>query len=265
MFQSPKDQAIITREIDHTSIPGIESAPHAAYNHPDTNSQVPSFPETYRCTPQHINSGISTLNYSPLLSLPAEIFENIVLFLRPPEAICLSLTCRTLYYGSLSSQNRYLWYLVGNFAYAVPGYNSKWEIQAQAATVHSSTQRTWLQWLCASGARGSRLYRSLTSARLRDWSELKMGSLSQLIPNLERLYQKLSIFSPNIDYKGIIVDTMMGDTESGCQWCLRSPLIVEKPPRWGLKICGPCYWRYMQPWLSIHEQKSDSKCKLLCK
>lgn len=134
-----------------------------------------------------------------LLSLPNEILTLIAYELHPREAIFLSLTCRALFYGVLSSHNAYLWFRLGRFAHSIPGYKTQWKYNLTNRR-HKATKKKLV-------------------AAMQTFSSTQV---------------------PGIDYKRFLVETMLGDTDSGCQWCLHKPLIRKSYPGWKLRLCRSC-------------------------
>jgi len=148
-----------------------------------------------------------------LLDLPLELVEDIVLHLEPREAIYLSLTCRQLYHGPLSPRNSRLWYLVGNFASgSLPGHNLRWQTTSVLLPDSPSPQ--------AIPAPQVILERFLGINAHKPPAPVYMGN--------EELRDLAKIFpaqpgKPVVDYRRLLVDTMLGLTETGCQWCLSKP------------------------------------------
>lgn len=189
---------------------------------------------------------------APILTLSNEILTQIIFHLNPREAIYLSLTCRRLYYGVLSPVNRYLWYRIGRFAETIPGYKAEWErfftvpevvhdgpIQRpsgsfQPANSHDNgTQQDYPapKQSIPPTNRVHRCWRSVLP--LEDSQET----------DRQLLNEKLKVYNPAglVDYKQILLETMLGDADTGCQWCLQKPTGNKMYKGWGLRLCQTCF------------------------
>ena len=149
------------------------------------------------------------------LDLPPELVEAIALHLEPREAIYLSITCRQLYFGVLSPHNSYLWYMIGNFASgSLPGHNPRWQTSTvllpgstPSPPKRPSAPQVILERFLGINAHQPPAPVYIKTEELRD------------------LVKKFPVEpgKPVVDYRRLLVDTMLGLTETGCQWCLSKP------------------------------------------
>lgn len=195
-----------------------------------------------------------------LLSLPEDLFSEIIHYLPVREVIYLSLTCRGLFHGALSPYNSYLWYRVGAFREnGPPGYSEKWyfpqnsmlpvvttQEPGTAVTTRSCCVYPWpktypappqipaLPSLRDSGPGFPTVGTNRKTFRMEE------GSL-EVPKGTSRNGMRLSDFQESVkfakplpfttdqgeeififpDYRRLLSDTMLGLTERGCQWCLQ--------------------------------------------
>lgn len=150
-----------------------------------------------------------------LLDLPPEVVEIVILNLEPREAIYLSLTCRQLYYGLLSPRNSRLWYLIGNFASgSLPGHNPRWPASTVWLPEHTPPRASVLSAHQLILER----YLGVNAHRLPAPVYISQEELRDLVKKFP-----VEAGKPVVDYKRLLLDTMRGLTETGCQWCLSKP------------------------------------------
>jgi len=150
-----------------------------------------------------------------LLDLPSELVEAIALYLEPREAIYLSLTCGQLFYGLLSPRNSHLWYIIGNFASgSLPGHNPRWEtstVLLPQSTPSPPKRPTASQVILER-------FLGVNAHQPPDPVYIKKRELCDLVKKFP-----VEPGKPIVDYRRLLVDTMLGLTETGCQWCLSKP------------------------------------------
>jgi len=190
------------------------------------------------------------------LSLSNEIITSIVYELHPREAIFLSLTCRALFHGVLSSQNYYLWYKVGGFSKQMPGHKAGWKLVKK---VDEIMQRPLLAPPHPSSAPNGDSCGASTSSGDEapistnkrnatlplDADKGKGKAFSRKKSTRMELVQAAKSYSPAevlVDYKQFLVETMLGDTDTGCQWCLAKPMTRKIYGRWKLRLCEGCFY-----------------------
>ncbi|KAF8423921.1 hypothetical protein EV426DRAFT_601733 [Tirmania nivea] len=150
-----------------------------------------------------------------LLDLPLELVEVIALHLEPREAIYLSITCRQLHHGLLSPRNSRLWYIIGNFASgSLPGHNHRWEVST-----------VMLPELTPSPPQALSARQVILERFLGENAHQPPAPVYIKKEELCDLVKKFPVEpgKPVVDYRRLLVDTMLGRTETGCQWCLRKP------------------------------------------
>ncbi|KAF8448422.1 hypothetical protein BGX38DRAFT_1188890 [Terfezia claveryi] len=150
-----------------------------------------------------------------LLDLPPELVEIIALHLEPREAIYLSLTCRWFYYGLFSPRNSHLWYVIGNFASgSLPGHNSRW----QTSTVLLPESTTVLRKRSPASQVILERFLGVNAHQPPAPVYIRREELCDLVKKYP-----VEPGKPVVDYRRLLVDTMLGLTETGCQWCLSKP------------------------------------------
>lgn len=176
----------------------------------------------------------------PFLLLSNEIVTSIVYELNPREAIFLSLTCRALFHGVLSSQNYYLWYKVGRFSTQMPGHKAGWMLAKKVDQIKrgpaSPQPPAAPDSKSASGTRGETPFSV-------DKEKGKAGSRKK--PTRKELVEAVKSYSPKevvVDYKRLLVETMLGDTDTGCQWCLAKPMTRKIYRSWKMRLCEGCFF-----------------------
>ena len=169
----------------------------------------------------------------PFLKLPYDILYQISSSLLPREAIYLALTSRVLYSGPFSSSNSALWYRLGRFSELLPGRDNHW-----LYNVH------WYYMFEASAESKARLCRR--DNQQPDDAVLNMTFGRKLLPNQSPLREYIpaseGLPPMGVSYKEMLVSTMLGDTRSGCQWCLEEPLAKKIYDGWNLRLCHDCFF-----------------------
>lgn len=189
----------------------------------------------------------------PLLSLSNEIITYIIYKLHPREAIFLSLTCRALFHGVLSSQNYYLWYKVGRFSEQMPGHKAGWmlakkvDVIKQGPTSPQPPLNSTGSGPKATSCRGSA---SSTGGGTGDETPASVGkgkgkAASRKKPTRKEFVETVKSYSHAevvVDYKRLLVETMLGDTDTGCQWCLAKPMTRKIYKSWRMRLCEGCFY-----------------------
>ena len=213
-----------------------------------------------------------------LLSLPEDLFTEIILYLPAREVIYLSLTCRGLFHGALSRYNTYLWYRVGAFREdGIPGYSENWYWPQNSMLPVVETQKPGIAHSSSAccvtiGPESHPAAPPVATFPLRDTEpgfpspgvdrtafrteETHDGSshkgislsdfkesvkLAKPIPYTTAQEENIFVFP---DYRRLLSDTMLGLTERGCQWCLKlSPAGSEARfcPQLDMRLCDWCY------------------------
>jgi len=55
-----------------------------------------------------------------------------------------------------------------------------------------------------------------------------------------------------VDYKLLLVETMLGDTDTGCQWCLAEPMARKVYKGWGMRLCRGCFCDNVISWSCLN-------------
>lgn len=168
----------------------------------------------------------------PFLKLSYELLDQIASYLLPREAIYLALTSKVLYHGPLSSLNSALWYRLGRFNDLIPGRDDYWLNNVR-----------WYYMFEASAESKAALCRDENKSP--DDAVLSMTFGRRLLPPESplRKYVSTSEGLPpmGVSYKEMLVSTMLGDTQSGCQWCLQEPLARKVYHGWNMRLCFDCF------------------------
>ena len=203
-----------------------------------------------------------------LLRLPQEILEMVTLQLHPREAILLSLTCRTLHHGFLSEANSYLWFRLGGFRESrLPGWSQKWLDPSYSMLQRRSSSKAFkimdimkkyayeqkeanvlntFNKLAPIASRQQHAPPTTAGAVqvLRGDNKFRRGFLWFTI-NYRYLEGERSPYVVN--YKKLLVESMFGRTDDGCQWCLARPLRAKYYEGLKLRLCTECFGRdYMR-------------------
>ncbi|RPB19021.1 hypothetical protein L211DRAFT_669270 [Terfezia boudieri ATCC MYA-4762] len=193
----------------------------------------------------------------PFLSLSNEIITCIVYELHPREAIFLSLTCRALFHGVLSSRNCYLWYKVGRFSAQMPGHKAGWMLAKKADQIKRGQASH--QGLATSDPESASSTEGETSIsvnkRKATWKahdatpisvdKEKRKADARKKATRKELVEAVKSYSPAevvVDYKRLLVETMLGDTDTGCQWCLAKPMTRKIYESWKMRLCEGCFF-----------------------
>ncbi|KAF8441938.1 hypothetical protein BDZ91DRAFT_804033 [Kalaharituber pfeilii] len=160
-----------------------------------------------------------------LLRLSAELITTIVIeHLSPREAIFLSLTCRDFYRGVLSNTNYYLWYRVGDFANCMPGWSASWAL----GTLLGDLEANQVQ------------LENNGRANCCDKRIVKVKKLSR--KEVVRVFGKYDAeVARVVDFKRLLLETMLRDTDTGCQWCLKMEHTRKVFEKWNLRLCDRCF------------------------
>ena len=172
----------------------------------------------------------------PLLKLPQEIFNQIAQYLHPRDAIFLSLTSRTLYFGALSAENSFLWYTLGDFKHLVPAHDPRWIKNARwhfMYEVSDEEKSRVTSKLC----KNDKQHPDNTILRLT----LGRRRLPENSPFAEYYPANEGLPPTGVSYKDMLVQTMLGDTLMGCQWCLREPMTRAVFSGWAMRVCRNCF------------------------
>lgn len=168
----------------------------------------------------------------PFLRLSYEILDQIASYLLPREAIFLALTSRVLYFGPLSSSNSWLWYRLGRFSELLPGRDDYWLNNVR-----------WYFMFETSAESKARLCRD--DNQNPDDAVLGMTFGRKLLPSESPLRTYVSTIEGlppmGVSYKEMLVSTMLGNTQSGCQWCLQEPLARKFYSGWNMRLCFECF------------------------
>lgn len=180
-------------------------------------------------------------NFScPFLALSNEIITSIVYELHPREAIFLSLTCRAFFHGVLSSRNYYLWYKVGRFSVQMPGHKAGWMLAKKVDAIKRGPASSQPPGTFDSESASSDRVVTPTSVGKEKG---KAGSRKK--PTRKELVEAVKSYSPTevvADYKRLLVETMLGDTDTGCQWCLAKPMTRKLYESWEMRLCEGCFF-----------------------
>jgi len=217
-----------------------------------------------QCVRQAVDSG--------LLRLPPELLTMITFQLHPREVIFLSLTCRTFHHGFLSEANSYLWFHLGGFGKSrLPGWSQKWlsakysmlkrKSSPEASKEFKDILNSTFQKSFANKQNASVVYswRHLnayiattyplqtttaeTLLMLRDKDKMPKWWFLWLTVN----YCSLEGGAYVINYKKLLVESMFGHTDDGCQWCLGRPLRARYYEDLKLRLCTECFGeKYMR-------------------
>ncbi|RPB19020.1 hypothetical protein L211DRAFT_871506 [Terfezia boudieri ATCC MYA-4762] len=189
--------------------------------------------------------GLDTGNLNancPLVKLPQEILSQIAQYLHPRDAIFLSLTNRTLYFGALSSENSFLWYNLGDFKHLIPAHDPRWINNAH-----------WHFMYEVSDEEKSRVAARLCKDEKQhpDNIILKLTFGKRRLPEnspFAKYYPASEGLPPTgVSYRDMLVQTMLGDTLTGCQWCLREPLTQKVFHGWAMRVCHDCFHMNVLP------------------
>lgn len=201
---------------------------HGSGSSPKRRRVAPSGSATIPCLPAKLDINAAC----PLLQLSYEILDEIASYLLPREAIQLGLTSRILYFGALGSSNSALWYRLGQFSEQLPGRDDFWLNNVR-----------WYYMYEASAESRATLCRG--ENQTLDDAVLNMTFGRRLLPTESplRKYVPASEGLPpmGVSYKEMLVSTMLGDTQSGCQWCLVKPLAKKVYPEWDIRLCFDCF------------------------
>ena len=166
------------------------------------------------------------------LKLSYELLDEIASYLLPREAIYLGLTSGVFYFGPLSPSNSALWYRLGRFNELLPGRDDYWLSNVRWHYMFEASAES-KAGLCRSGNQNP------------DDAVLSMTFGRKLLPDDSplRKYVSASESLPptGVSYKQMLVSTMLGDTQSGCQWCLQDPLARKIYGGWNLRLCYECF------------------------
>lgn len=221
------------------------------------------------------------------LNLPEELLSQIILYLHPREAIFLSLTCRALYHGVLSEHNHYIWYALGSFAngaqdplpawleciflsmsskYSMDEYNFSDMKMPLSRDVSGGKLDLPTQYFldCKSEENVKRFQVGLEYIIEAMQDITPMDTLiapGRTARSLDRHYRMPprnipSVFVPGWYYKRVLVGTMLGLDDLGCQWCLRTWWKGSPPKSWGklrMKLCNDCFRSEMLPMQALDE------------
>ncbi|KAF8415871.1 hypothetical protein EV426DRAFT_722025 [Tirmania nivea] len=169
----------------------------------------------------------------PFLRLPYEIFNQIANYLHPRDAIFLSLTSRILYFGALSAENSLLWYNLGDFKHLVPGHDPRWIYNARWHFMYEVADEEKYRV-------ASKLCKDLKQHP--DDTMLKLTFGRRRLPENSPFAEYYEGLPPTgVSYKDMLVQTMLGDTLTGCQWCLREPLTRKVFEGWAMRVCYDCF------------------------
>ncbi|KAF8461197.1 hypothetical protein BDZ91DRAFT_737414 [Kalaharituber pfeilii] len=160
-----------------------------------------------------------------LLRLSAELITTIVIeHLSPREAIFLSLTCRDFHRGVLSNTNYYLWYRVGDFANCTPGWSASWAL----GTLLRDLQANKVQ------------LENNGRANCCDKRKVKVKKLSR-----NEVWRVFGTYDAEVarvvDFKRLLLETMLRVTDTGCQWCLKMEHARQVYEKWNLRLCDRCF------------------------
>ncbi|KAF8461615.1 hypothetical protein BDZ91DRAFT_736667 [Kalaharituber pfeilii] len=160
-----------------------------------------------------------------LLRLSAELITTIVIeHLSPREAIFLSLTCRDFHQGVLSKTNYYLWYRVGDFANCMPGWSASWAL----GTLLGDLKANQVQ------------LENNGRANCCDKRKVKVKNLSR--KEVGKVFGKYDAeVARVVDFKRLLLETMLRDTDTGCQWCLKAEHTRKVFEKWNLRLCDRCF------------------------
>jgi len=186
----------------------------------------------------------------PLLSLSNEIITSIVYMLHPREAIFLSLTCRALFHGVLSSQNYYLWYKVGRFSRQMPGHKAGWMLAKKLDEIKQGPTSPQSPLNSASSSGGCTADKTPTPVG-REGGKVA----SRKKPTRRELVEAVKSYphaEGAVDYKLLLVETMLGDTDTGCQWCLARPMTRKVYKSWGMRLCDICISNNVISWSCLN-------------
>jgi len=218
-----------------------------------------------------------------ILSLPDEILTLIILYLTSREAIYLSITSRHFFHGILSQYNSFLWYrlLCGpcpcgpypRIGVTMPGqWRPEWAFPNNSMLPMASSgpwgTLTTVPW--PSPLRDPPLLlvptvraRSFTPprpgpgpqqptmeeprAKFENTTGMKVKDFKDCVMNFRtmephRRFEGGAIqYIPN--YRRLLLDSMLGDTEDGCQWCLKWDRWQESHmvPELNMRLCTWCF------------------------
>ncbi|KAF8415872.1 hypothetical protein EV426DRAFT_628721 [Tirmania nivea] len=221
------------------------------------STRLPSTPSRNMPTATKAELAAAANLSCPLLSLSNEIIASIVYELHPREAIFLSLTCRALFHGVLSSQNYYLWYRVGRFSKQLPGHKAGWmlakkvdKIRWDPASPQPPATSDAESALIAGAEKPMNLDKKKASPRNHDAAPISVDkdkgkACSKKKPTRRELLEAVKSYSPAeavVDYKRLLVETMLGDTDTGCQWCLAKPMTRKIYESWNIRLCEGCFY-----------------------